>query len=182
MGPLLARLSESLQVSPSAEPGLAQPFDQENVQRIEALNFTVKHDDGQSIGDLDKAEIVLLGVSRTAKTPVSIFLAYRGWRVANVPLALGVNPPAALFDLPPRRVVGLVATPERLSTLRRSRVSRLTPLSAGYASIDHIRSELAFAYEVFDRRRDWRVVDVTDKSIEEAAAEVVSLVGAPDGH
>jgi regulator of PEP synthase PpsR (kinase-PPPase family) len=89
------------------------------LQRIEAIDFTVRHDDGQNIDDLDKAEIVLVGVSRTSKTPLSIYLGYRGWKVANVPLVLGVEPPSQLFELPHRRAVGLVIKPERLLALRR---------------------------------------------------------------
>lgn len=181
MGPLIARLSESLGTEPRAEPGLFGSDDAENVQRIKALDFAVTHDDGQNRADLDDAEIVLVGVSRTAKTPVSIYLAYRGWFVANVPLALGVEPPRALFDLPRKRVVGLVAAPERLLDLRRSRVPYLGTPSTGYADLDTIRKELAYAFEVFHRRRDWRVVDVSHKSIEEVASEVLTITGRAAG-
>jgi regulator of PEP synthase PpsR (kinase-PPPase family) len=175
MGPLIARLSEFLGTEPRAEPGLFRREDAENTQRIEALDFAVKHDDGQNLSDLPDAEIVLVGVSRTAKTPVSIYLAYRGWRVGNVPVVLGVEPPPVLFDLPKRRVVGLVATPERLLELRRSRVPFLGTTSTGYADLASIRKELAYALEVFRRRRDWPIVDVTNKSIEEVASEILVL-------
>lgn len=156
---------------------MLRPFDMENVQRIEAINFAVKHDDGQHIDDIDQAEIVLVGISRTGKTPLSIYLAYRGWRVANVPLITDLTPPASLFRLPRNRVVGLVAKPERLTLLRQTRTARMGTRQRGYASIEHVRKELMFAYEVFDRRRDWPIVDMTNKSIEEAAAEIVSLIG-----
>lgn len=177
MGPMLARLSELLAVAPRSEPGLAQPFDAVYLQRIEAINFTVRHDDGRSIDDLERAEIVLVGVSRTSKTPLSIYLAYRGWRVANVPLALGVAPPKELFELPRRRVVGLVIKPERLSELRLARIHLLGTRPKGYADLEHVRQEMVYAYELFDQRRDWPLVDVTNKPIEEAAAEVVALLG-----
>lgn len=177
MGPLLVRLSEQLATTPRAEPGLFQPFDAAYLQRIDAINFTVRHDDGKNIDDLDQAEIVLVGVSRTSKTPLSIFLAYRGWRVANVPLMLGIDPPAKLFSLPRRRVACLVVKPERLSELRQARVERMgTPLK-GYADLEYVRNEVAYAYQVFDKRRDWPLVDVTSKPLEEAAAEVVALTG-----
>ena len=176
MGPLLARLTELLATPPRAEPGLFEPFDSAYIQRIEAINFTVRHDDGRNIDDLDQAEIVLVGVSRTSKTPLSIFLANRGWKVANVPIALGVVPPKYLFDLPRRRVCGLVIKPERLSELRKARMHRLGTPIFGYADLEHIRSEVTYAYHLFERRRDWPLVDVTAKPIEEAASEVVTLL------
>jgi regulator of PEP synthase PpsR (kinase-PPPase family) len=180
MGPLLARLSDLFDAPPRAEPGLFQPFDSAYLQRIDAIDFTVRHDDGRNSQDLERAEIVLVGVSRTSKTPLSIYLAYRGWKVANIPIALGVDPPGNLFDLPRRRVVGLVVRPERLSELRRVRAERIGTRSLGYADLDYIRQEITYAYQLFERRKDWPLVDVTAKSIEEAAAEVVSLVGGPD--
>lgn len=180
MGPLLARLSELLARPPLAEPGIFQPFDTAYLQRIEAIDYTVRHDDGRSSHDLDKAEIVLVGVSRTSKTPLSVYLAYRGWKVANVPLILGVAPPPNLLQLPRRRVVGLVIKPERLMELRQVRVERMGTRALGYADLEYVRRELAYAYQIFDQRRDWPLIDVTAKPLEEAAAEVVALVGA--GH
>lgn len=180
MGPLLARLSEILATQPRSEPGLFQPFDSAYLQRIEAINYTVRHDDGRNLDDLDQAEIVLVGISRTSKTPLSIYLAYRGWKVANIPIALGINPPETLFALPKRRVVGLVIKPERLVELRKARIERMGTHALGYADLNHIRKEVTFAYHVFERRRDWPLVDVTAKPIEEAAAEVVTLVAGRD--
>lgn len=177
MGPLLARLSELLATAPRSEPGLFQPFDAAYLQRIDAINYTVRHDDGINIDDLGQAEIVLVGVSRTSKTPLSVFLAYRGWRVANVPIMLGMEPPAALFTLPRRRVVCLVVKPERLTELRMARVDRMGTRASGYADLEYIRDEVAYAYRIFERRRDWPLVDVTSKPLEEAAAEVVTLIG-----
>ncbi|UCH61236.1 MAG: kinase/pyrophosphorylase [Anaerolineales bacterium] len=177
MGPMLARLSELLAAQPRAEPGLFEIFDPAYLQRIDAIDFTVWHDDGRNTHDLDKAEIVLVGVSRTSKTPLSIYLAYRGWRVANVPLVLNVEPPAQLFKLPRRRVVGLVVKPERLVELRHVRAEHLKTSPLGYADLEYIRQEVVYAYQIFDRRRDWPLVDVTTKPIEETAAEVVALMG-----
>lgn len=177
MGPLLGRLSELLAAAPRAQPGGPQGLDPGYLRRIMAMEFTVRHDDGRYVHDLDQAEIVLAGVSRTSKTPLSFYLAYRGWRVANIPLMLGVEPPPELFVLPRRRVVGLVVRPERLAELRQVRVERMRTRALGYADLEHIRREVVFAYEVFARRPDWPLVDVTAKPIEETAAEVVALIG-----
>jgi regulator of PEP synthase PpsR (kinase-PPPase family) len=177
MGPLLARLAELLATPPRSEPGLFDPFDPSYLQRIEAIDFTVRHDDGQNFYDLDRAEIVLVGVSRTSKTPLSFYLGYRGWKVANVPIVLDIEPPSELFDLPKGRVVGLIINPERLSGLRKVRAQRMGTFSKDYAELEHIHQEMDYAFRLFERRRDWPLVDVTTKSIEETAAEVVVLLG-----
>jgi len=181
MGPLLARLTDLLASQPRAEPGLFQSFDKAYLQRIEAIDFSVRHDDGRNIHDLDRAEIVLLGISRTSKTPLSIYLAYRGWRVANVPIVLGIEPPARLFELHRRRVVGLIIRPERLVDLRKARAEHIGTRFLGYADLEHIKQEIAYAYQIFEQRPDWPLVDVTTKPIEETAAEVVSLIGRTEG-
>jgi len=177
MGPLLARLSELLAEPPRAEPGLFNPFDASYLARIEAIDFTVRHDDGRNVHDLEQAEIVLVGVSRTSKTPLSFYLGYRGWKVANIPIALNVEPPKELFMLPKRRVVGLIVRADRLSELRRVRAARMGTFPKGYADLETIHHEMEYAYQVFERRKDWPLVDVTAKSIEETAVEVLSLIG-----
>lgn len=177
MGPLLARLAELLSTPPRSEPGLFDPFDPSYLQRIDAIDFTVRHDDGQNIHELNQAEIVLFGVSRTSKTPLSFYLGYRGWKVANIPVVLEIEPPKELFALPKGRVVGLTINPDRLSDLRRVRAERMGTFSKGYADLEHIRKELDYAFRLFEKRRDWPLVDVTTKSIEEAAAEIVVLLG-----
>ncbi|MFU8798293.1 MAG: pyruvate, water dikinase regulatory protein [Gammaproteobacteria bacterium] len=177
MGPLLARLSEQLATQPLGKPGLFNPFDPGYMQRIDAINFTVSHDDGHGIQGLDQAEIVLVGVSRTSKTPLSVYLAYRGWRVANVPIVLGIDPPQELFQLPRHKVVAMVIKPERLVELRKARVEQMGTFGLGYADLAHIRAEMTYAYHIFAKRRDWPLVDVTSKPIEEAASEVVAVLG-----
>jgi regulator of PEP synthase PpsR (kinase-PPPase family) len=180
MGPLLARLTTLLAATPRSEPGLYRPFDDAYLSRIEAIRFTVNHDDGRNADELDQADIVLIGPSRTCKTPVSMYLATQGWRVANVPLIYGIAPPAQLWDLPRRRAVALMVEPERLAILRRARLERLGTSRAGYADLGTVRQDTAFAYEVLDRRPDWPIVDMTAKSIEEAATEIVDLIGRLD--
>lgn len=176
MGPLLIRLADWFESQPKAQPGLFHVIDAEYDRRIEAVEFAVKHDDGQQANELHLADLVLVGVSRTSKTPLSMYLAHHGWKVANVPLVLGVEPPANLFKLPRRKVVALTIDPERLSSLRQVRAERLGTRSKGYADLDTIRREMAYAYELFDRRRDWPLLDMTAKPIEEAASEITTIV------
>jgi regulator of PEP synthase PpsR (kinase-PPPase family) len=175
MGPLLARLATVLATRPRSEPGLFQTFDDAYLSRIEAIRYAVNHDDGRSPEEWSQADIVLVGVSRTCKTPTSIYLAYQGWQVANVPIVLGIEPPPDLFRLPKGRVVALMVQMERLAMLRHARLERLGTASAGYADIEHVRREVVYAYELLERRPDWPIVDMTSKSIEEAATEIVSL-------
>jgi regulator of PEP synthase PpsR (kinase-PPPase family) len=176
MGPLLLRLSELLSIQPRSEPGLFLTLEPEYLRRVEAIEFTVRHDDGQRIEELDQAEIVLVGVSRTSKTPLSIYLANQGWKVANVPIMLDVEPPAHLFALPRKKVVALTIAPDRLVSLRKVRAERMGIRFQGYADLDHICREVAYAYQLFDRRKDWPLLDVTAKPIEEAASEVVAVL------
>lgn len=175
MGPLVARLSEALELAPAARPGLLRQLDESYIRRIEAIDFAVRHDDGRNPGDLPQAELVLVGVSRTSKTPISIFLAYRGWRVANVPIIADIEPPHALGRVDRSAVVALTVTPERLMLLRKARASRLGAiLSLNYASKEHVQRDLDWA-ELLLRRERWATVDVTNKSIEECAAEIIAL-------
>ena len=176
MGTLLARLSQQLAVSPARRPGLFRQLNEEYFRRIETMEFAFHHDDGRRIHELPKAEIVLVGVSRTFKTPLSIYLAFRGWLVANVPIVLRTSPPSTLFDLPPERVFGLTVNPTRLAEMRKVREKRLGGATGQYADPDHVRREVAYALNIFRGQHGWSIVDVTDKPIEETAAEILALV------
>jgi regulator of PEP synthase PpsR (kinase-PPPase family) len=175
MGPLVGRLSETLELSPLAKPGLLRQLDRSYFERIGAIDFAVRHDDGRNPDDLPDAELVLVGVSRTSKTPISIYLAYRGWRVANVPIVASLEPPPALFRVERRRIIALAIQPNRLIKLRRARARRMIRgISLDYASREHIEKDLDWA-ELILRRERWTAVDVTNRSIEECAAEIIDL-------
>ncbi|OQY18598.1 MAG: hypothetical protein B6I34_10505 [Anaerolineaceae bacterium 4572_32.1] len=175
MGPLLTRLSTRLRVSPRAQPGLFRHLDQEYYSRIEAVDYTVKHDDGQNPQDLPLADIVIVGVSRTCKTPLCIYLAYRGWRVANVPIVMDIDPPRQLAAVEPQRIVALTMHPDQLLMVRRVRLRRLDHrMPGGYANYESILHEVETAQR-FYRRNKWPIVEVTNKSIEEIATEVIAL-------
>jgi regulator of PEP synthase PpsR (kinase-PPPase family) len=175
MGPLLARLSQQLAVSPSEKPGLFRQLNEEYFRRVETMEFAFHHDDGQRAHELSHAEIVLAGVSRTFKTPLSIYLAFRGWLVANVPIVPQIDLPPELFALPPGRVIGLTVDPVRLAELRRVRAQRLGGATGDYADPTSVRHEVAYALRLFREQR-WPVVEVTGKPIEESASEILALV------
>lgn len=172
MGPLLLHLQNVLAQPPVERPGL---LDSESIERAEAMSFTVKHDDGQRPQDLPQAEIILVGASRTSKTPISVYLSYHGWRVANLPITLRSRPPKQLFEADRRRVIGLTIEASRLQMLRRARVRHIGVKLPDYTDLSTIRQELMHVLELC-HENEWRVVNVTDRSVEEAAMEVVNLV------
>ncbi len=174
MGPLLSRLSHHLANSPTQEPGLFFRLNKEYFKRIDSMQFAFNHDDGQRYYDYDRAEIILVGVSRTFKTPLSIYLAFKGWFVANYPIVLGVEPPDILYKLPAGKVFGLMTEPYDLSTLRSARQQYLGGNTGEYASIEFVKRELNFARQYFSRF-SWPVVQVTNKPIEEIASEILCI-------
>lgn len=177
LGPLLLRLEDLLALQPLATPGLFRDVDAEYRRRFDVMDFTVRHDDGQAPEGLLQAELILVGVSRTSKTPLSMFLAWRGLRVANVPIVHQLPLPEELSRIAPQRVVGLTIKPERLLELRRSRLQQMeTPPKFPYADVRQIWSELEYA-RTLCAGAGWPMVDVTDKSIEEVAAEILVLTG-----
>ncbi len=175
MGPLLARLSQHLSISPAEKPGLFRQLNKEYFRRIETAEFAFHHDDGRRAHELHQAEIVLVGVSRTFKTPLSIYLAFKGWFVANVPIVWKKELPPQLPDVPPCRVFGLTINPDRLAELRRAREKRWGDALGSYADPEFVRRETAYAGELFDRHPGWRTIDVTDRPIEEIASEILAL-------
>ena len=177
MGPLIARLTETLAISPSEKPGLFARLNKSYFRRIETMEFAFRHDDGQRIEDLKKAELVLLGVSRTFKTPLSIYLAFKGWFVANVPITLQHDPPALLGKLAPHKVFCLDTNARQLAELRRVRHDYLRGAVAEYADPEFIRIELMHARQYFCAHPRWSVINVTNKPIEEIASEILAIRG-----
>ncbi len=177
MGPLLARLSDVLISSPAEKPGLFSEINKEYFKRIDAVQFAFQHDDGQRPEGLPKAEIVLVGVSRTFKTPLSIYLAFKGWLVANVPIVMGISPPEELNEVPPERVICLTNNPHNLAKLRHSRQERFGMGVMDYATPVFVERELNYADQIFRKHPAWRVVRVTNKPIEEIASEILALLG-----
>lgn len=178
LGPVLDNLARYLQISPSDQPGLKYEITGDYFRRNEAIEFAVKHDDGMAWETINKAEIILLGISRTSKTPLSIYLAYRGFKTANVPIIRDVPIASTLRTVNPKKLVGLTIDPEKLVDLRGSRLTRLgLSRNDHYANLDYIRQEIEYASKVFQELGGIPIIDVTTKAIEEAATEVLAVLG-----
>ncbi len=140
------------------------------------MQFAIKHDDGKRIYNIDKAEIIILGVSRTFKTPLSIYLAFRGWYVANVPIILDFPVPDEVLQIPSEKIYCLTTYPSRLTLLRRAREDRLKVSTGNYADPVYVRKEINYANRIFNSHPGWQKINVTSKSIEEIAAEIITLL------
>jgi regulator of PEP synthase PpsR (kinase-PPPase family) len=175
MGPLLSRLSQQFALTPAQKPGLFRHLNEDYFRRIETMEFALRHDDGQRLHNIEQAEIVLIGVSRTFKTPLSVFLAFKQWYVANVPIVMEVEPPEILTELEKGKVFALTMDSRRLANLRQARSDYLGEASGQYAELDYVRREVIYALKFFDKHPDWPVVNVTGKPIEEIAAEIITL-------
>jgi [pyruvate, water dikinase]-phosphate phosphotransferase / [pyruvate, water dikinase] kinase len=150
--------------------------DADYFRRIDALNFSMAHDDGQLPQDLNAADIIILGISRTSKTPTSIYLAQRGYKTANLPLVPGIELPAALLEPHSALVVGLVASPDRIAEIRRNRVQLMSDRNLNdYVDRTQIAHELAYSRRLCTRH-NWPLIDVTRRSIEETAATIIRLL------
>ncbi|MEW6749786.1 MAG: pyruvate, water dikinase regulatory protein [Candidatus Latescibacterota bacterium] len=176
MGRLLNRLSGLLGQEPAGRPGLYRQLHEEYLERVDALEFAVAHDDGRRSEELGRADAVLVGVSRVGKTPLCMYLALQGWKAANVPLVAGVPPPAELDQADPRRVVGLMISADQLAYHRRLRGPHLpAPEGSAYTDPEQLREELAMARRLY-QEKGYPVVWTTNKPVEESAEEVIAVV------
>ncbi len=176
MGTLLRRMAQVLEREPLGHPGLYRQLHRDYFDRVAAIEFSMAHDDGKKPEGWPSAEIVLVGVSRTGKTPLSLYLSVLGWRVANTALIPNLPPPPVLFQLDSRRVVGLTIEPGQLLLHRQQRQIRLgAPGPSAYIDPNGIYEEIRNARQVF-RRGGFAVIDVTDKPIETCADEIIRLI------
>lgn len=172
--PIISEMQAFLGLPARRTPGLRYKVNEEYIRRLESINFTVKHDDGQLVQDLPQADIVLVGASRTSKTPLSIYLATKGYLVANVPLVEGIDPPKILFAIDQSRVVGLTMAVRPLIHLRMSRLRHIKgPPHSSYTEYERVESELAYVKRLYRENPKWLVVDMTNKAIEEVAADIM---------
>ncbi len=171
-----AALEAHLGQEPLHKPGRQHAMNEDYFRRVEAIQYTIAHDDGLGHEDWEEADILLAGVSRSSKTPTAIYLANRGYKVANIPLVMESPPPKALFGLRHPLVVGLTTAPERLIQIRRNRLLSLNESGkTAYVDAERVKAELHFARRMF-ADNGWPVIDVTRRSIEETAAAIMRLV------
>ena len=175
LDPIIATLSGYLAMPPSSRAGAQHDLDAQYYERIEALNYAIMHDDGQG-GNLEGADVVLLGVSRTSKTPTCIYLAHRGVKAANIPLVNAQSLPPGFADLKNPLIVGLTASPERIVQIRRNRLLSLNEdRTTDYVDDDVVKEEIIAAKRLY-ARHGWPTIDVTRRSVEETAAKILNLV------
>lgn len=173
--PMMDAVASLVHNSPKLEPGLVRRTDDEYFHKVEAIEFAVKYDDGKDPRGIGRADLVVVGISRTSKTPLCMYLAHMRLKAANVPLVPEVSPPEELQKLPPHRLIGLTIKPQQLYEIRRERLNSLGLASnADYASMERILKELDYA-EGFMKRIGCSVIDVTNRAVEETASRVLEI-------
>ncbi|RZD19178.1 MAG: kinase/pyrophosphorylase [Candidatus Acididesulfobacter diazotrophicus] len=176
IGPVLNSISTVLNKSPERKPGLIHRINDEYFKRVDALEFAVKHDDGQRIDEIGDADALVLGISRTSKTPLCLFLAQRGFKAANIPIIDHQEINESVYNIPKEKIFGLISNPERILSLRKERLKRMgIPFSSDYVIKESIEEEIEYSKEIFTKL-GIHFIDVTDKSIEEVAADIISSI------
>ena len=176
LGNLILSFSKLLNQKAIHKPSAQHVLDDDYYKRIEAIQFTMSHDDGKKVNDIDDADIILLGVSRTSKTPTSIYLANRGYKTINIPLVLDQKIPQKLNSKTKACVIGLVADPERLADIRRNRVAIMNEYQIkDYTNLESIKKEINDSKNLF-KKNNWPIIDVTRKSVEETAASILKII------
>ncbi|OIJ16705.1 phosphoenolpyruvate synthase regulatory protein [Anaerobacillus alkalilacustris] len=169
MGPMINKLQDLTKKEPRYEPGLVHKLDEDYFRKVEAIEFAVKYDDGRDPRGIMRADVVLVGVSRTSKTPLSQYLAHKRLKVANVPLVPEVEPPSELFSISPKKCIGLTISPEKLNDIRAERLKALgLKAEANYANMERIRTELEYAEGIMNKI-GCPVINVSNKAVEETA-------------
>ncbi len=173
IAPIVAELSSYLGQETHALPGRQHELNEEYFTRVDAINYALAHDDGQAHWELEEADIVLVGVSRTSKSPTCIYLAYKGYKTANIPFVHGCPLPPALETLKKPLVVGLTIGPERLQQIRKTRLQSLKQeQDTSYVDMEQLQKEIAESRKLFHKHK-WPVIDVTKRSVEETAATIM---------
>ena len=176
LGNLILSFSKLLNQKAIHKPSAQHVLDEDYYKRIEAIQFTMSHDDGKKVDDLKNADVILLGVSRTSKTPTSIYLANRGYKTINIPLVLNQQLPEGLLSNKKACVIGFIADPERLADIRRNRVAIMKDHKLKeYTDIDFIQKEVNDSKNLF-KKNNWPTIDVTRRSVEETAASILKII------
>ena len=182
IGTLMIKLGDFLGKKPLLEPGLGQRLDEDYFRRVEAVEFAVKNDDGQEPRSLLKADLVLVGLSRTSKTPLSIFMAHKGVKSANVPLIRNIEPPPELFQIAQNKIYALSINIDALIKIRRARLRHLgLSETSDYATRESVAEEIKWVQDLYAQHH-WPIFDVTNRAIEETAAEILKVHEQRRGH
>ena len=178
IGPALTTFSNYFNQEPMSEPGLLRAVNDEYYRRVEAMEFTLNHDDGRNLNSLHLADVILIGVSRTSKTPLSVYLSQHGIKVVNIPLIKDQPLPVELFEVDQRKIFALTIDPEMLREIRKNRMQRLgaEKHQGDYAEHNKIVEEVEWANAIFKENKRWPVFNVTDKALEETAADIMKLL------
>lgn len=176
LGPIIDRIRKQWNLIPLLEPGLLRGFGEESLRLAESIDFTLKHDDGQGVETLEKADLIILGVSRTSKTPTSLYLSCNhGLKVANVPIILDLKPPDKVFTLSHIQKIGFIIEFDRLAFIRRRRMKYNEEAMDYYVDVTRIKEELAYSRRIFNQVKGLQLIDVTYSSIEEVASKIVEM-------
>ena len=181
LGPVLTAISNCIEQEPQCLPGLLHSVNDNYFKRVEAMEFTLNHDDGRNLESLHLADIILVGISRTSKTPLSLYLAQHGYKVVNIPMIYETSLPKELFKIDQRKIFGLTIDVETLEHIRKNRLLRLnlTPRKSAegnYANTHSVLKELEWAEKIFKENKRWPIFNVTEKAIEETASEIVKII------
>jgi regulator of PEP synthase PpsR (kinase-PPPase family) len=179
LGPLINNISSYLKIEPMENPRLLRKVDERYFKRIEAIEFTVNHDDGQRAQRLEEADIVILGLSRTSKTPTSFFLAQQGFKVANVPIVPGIPLPDEVFKIDQCKISCLIMDPDVLQKVRLARLGHYTTDSS-YTDLRKIYEETEYVDALCRKHKQWKVINTTNRSVEETSREIIQSVFGSD--
>lgn len=183
LGPLLNSLAGFFEAQPISQPGLTHSVNEQYFKRIAAMEYTIHHDDGKSIDGLSEADIIILGISRTSKTPLSMYLSMQGYKVCNIPVVTGIPIPDEVFKADPNKIICLTIQAEVLHTIRKARLERLGKdprdhTNENYASMEHVLKDIEYATTIFRQNRKWPLFDVSGKALEETASEIIRIISS----
>jgi regulator of PEP synthase PpsR (kinase-PPPase family) len=164
-------------MEPDYQPGLHHAVNDEYFEKVAAVEFTLNHDDGRNIRSLEEADVILIGISRTSKTPLSIFLSLEGLKVVNIPIVMGLPVPEKVFEVDQRKIFCLTIDPSTLHEIRKNRLTRLGVDQGGdYADIHKVVQEVEWANDLYAQNQRWPVFNVTGKALEETAADIKKII------
>lgn len=177
LGPLLTQMANVFESEPDFQPGLLHAVNEKYFKKVEAVEFTLNHDDGRNLSTLEEADVILVGISRTSKTPLSIYLSMEGIKVVNIPIISGTPLPDKIQLIDQRKIFGLTIDLEALHEIRRNRLTRLGVEADGdYADLSKVHEEIEWANNIFSENKRWPVFNVTGKALEETAAEIIRML------